>query len=327
MILILSKEQEESTNSVIDWLEYSDAEYIRFNGDNFDLNQFYLEISESSSDFLTGIPCDISDVNVVWYRRWGNLGKPMPFVKISDDTDFHKTLNNYLLDENKHLSLALFSLFQDSYWLSKPKSHIIEDKFLYLSAAKSLDITIPNTFLLNNKKKLTDILKSGVKLISKSLGNAHKIKYNNKTHIPYTDEITESDLENLEETFFVSLFQEKIEKEYEIRSFYLDGTFYSMAIFSQFDDKTELDFRRYNFSKPNRTVPYSLPKELEKKLIKLMEKFNFNTGSIDIIKSKNGKYYFLEINPIGQFGMTSIPCNFQIEKKIAEFLISKDKHI
>lgn len=327
MILVLSKEQEESTNSVIDWLEYNDADYIRLNGDNFNLDQFYLEISESSNNYLNSLSCAISDVNVVWYRRWGNLGKTMPFLKIDDDANFHKTINNYLFDENKHLSLALFSLFQHSYWLSKPKSHTIEDKFLYLLTAKSLDITIPNTFLLNNKKKLRRLLKSGLKLITKSLGNAHKIKFNNKTHIPYTEEITENDLKNLDETFFVSLFQEKIEKEYEIRSFYLDGVFYSMAIFSQSDNKTELDFRRYNFSKPNRTVPYSLPKELEKKLRSLMKKFDFNTGSIDILKSTNGKYYFLEINPIGQFGMTSIPCNFQIEKKIAEFLISKDTYL
>jgi D-alanine-D-alanine ligase-like ATP-grasp enzyme len=53
-----------------------------------------------------------------------------------------------------------------------------------------------------------------------------------------------------------------------------------------------------------------------------MDNFNLNTGSIDIIKDNNGEYIFLEVNPVGQFGMTSIPCNFYLEKKIAEYLIS-----
>jgi glutathione synthase/RimK-type ligase-like ATP-grasp enzyme len=51
-----------------------------------------------------------------------------------------------------------------------------------------------------------------------------------------------------------------------------------------------------------------------------MDKLNLLTGSLDILKDKNGKYYFLEVNPIGQFGMVSKPCNYYIEEQIAEFL-------
>jgi len=51
-----------------------------------------------------------------------------------------------------------------------------------------------------------------------------------------------------------------------------------------------------------------------------MKKINLDNGSIDIIVDNNGKYYFLEINPVGQFGMVSIPCNYYLEKKIANYL-------
>jgi len=40
-----------------------------------------------------------------------------------------------------------------------------------------------------------------------------------------------------------------------------------------------------------------------------------------MIRARNGDFIFLEINPVGQFGMTSIPCNYFLEKKIAEHLI------
>jgi glutathione synthase/RimK-type ligase-like ATP-grasp enzyme len=120
--------------------------------------------------------------------------------------------------------------------------------------------------------------------------------------------------------FIPSLIQQEIEKEFEIRSFYLDGKFYSAAIFSQLDNQTKIDFRNYNFHKPNRLIPYDIPVEIQKKLHRLMQKLQLNTGSLDILKSKDHKYYFLEVNPNGQFGMISKPCNFNLEHKIALYL-------
>ena len=56
-----------------------------------------------------------------------------------------------------------------------------------------------------------------------------------------------------------------------------------------------------------------------------MQKLDLETGSIDLIKSTNGEYYFLEINPNGQFGMTSYPCNYNLEEKVALKLIQIDE--
>jgi glutathione synthase/RimK-type ligase-like ATP-grasp enzyme len=96
-----------------------------------------------------------------------------------------------------------------------------------------------------------------------------------------------------------------------------------MAIFSQSNEKTKIDFRNYDLQKPNRTVPYNLPKEIILKLKKLTKALALRTGSIDLIKAKDGQYYFLEVNPVGQFGMVSRPCNYNIEMKIAKFLCFK----
>jgi pyruvate carboxylase len=97
----------------------------------------------------------------------------------------------------------------------------------------------------------------------------------------------------------------------------LKKKFYTMAIFSQLDRQTSTDFRKYNKQKPNRNVPYLLPKNIKNKIIKLMENCNLNTGSIDMIVDKDDNYIFLEINPVGQFGMVSIPCNYFLEREIA----------
>ena len=51
-----------------------------------------------------------------------------------------------------------------------------------------------------------------------------------------------------------------------------------------------------------------------------MNLIGLNTGSIDMILTPEGDYYFLEVNPVGQFGMISHPCNFYLEEKVANFL-------
>ena len=93
-----------------------------------------------------------------------------------------------------------------------------------------------------------------------------------------------------------------------------------MAIFSQEDEQTKVDFRNYNKSKPNRCVPYKLPDYIMKKLDLFMQRMNLDTGSIDMIYTTNKEYVFLEVNPVGQYDMVSVPCNYNLHQKIAKYL-------
>ncbi len=323
MILLLSKEQEETTNSVIDWLDFYNASYYRFNGTQLNKNApLFLDISKPENN--KNLPFNANDIKVVWYRRWESNNKKTS-KKIDLEASLKFRFNQYLNSELRGLPYAFFSLFNSAYWLSKPEKHVNEDKFYYLKIAQSLAIDIPQTYILNTKKDLVKILSSGIKLITKNMSNAMFMKIANKTYTQYTEKIDFNDLANIPETFFPSMFQEKIDKEYEIRTFYLDNQFYSMAIFSQLDNQTAIDFRKYNFKKPNRRVPYRLPKDLRQKLKKMIKILSITTCSIDIIKSTNGKYYFLEINLVGQFGMVSLPCNYYLEKKVAEHLIKHNQ--
>ena len=54
-----------------------------------------------------------------------------------------------------------------------------------------------------------------------------------------------------------------------------------------------------------------------------MDLLNLDNGSIDIILTPDKEYVFLEVNAVGQFGMVSVPCNYFLEEKFADFLIKK----
>ncbi|HTO16436.1 MAG TPA: hypothetical protein VLZ83_11735 [Edaphocola sp.] len=196
-----------------------------------------------------------------------------------------------------------------------------------LLKAKEHGIEIPNTIITNQKVKLKRFFNNNNKeIITKSIKDAtifnkKKSNDNYSTAITYTESIDKEIMNKIPDHFFPSLFQEKLNKEFEIRSFYLDGNFYSSAIFSQLDKQTDVDFRMYNNKRPNRIIPYNLPKKLQSQLERLMCSLNLKSGSLDLIKTKNGKIVFLEVNPWGQYGIISVPCNFKLDKIIAEYLI------
>ncbi len=164
---------------------------------------------------------------------------------------------------------------------------------------------------------LESFIKKHGEVICKSITDAEVFMYENQMYMPYTITLTSSNLNELSDTFFPSLFQKAINKEFEIRTFFLNGEMFSMAMFTQSKESTKSDFRKYDYSNPTRSVPFNLPSEVCEKLIAFMDAFDLNCGSIDLIRTDEGKYYFLEVNPTGQFGMVSYPCNYYLEEKVA----------
>lgn len=56
-----------------------------------------------------------------------------------------------------------------------------------------------------------------------------------------------------------------------------------------------------------------------------MNELELKTGSIDFILSKTDEYVFLEVNPVGQFGMVSELCNYSLYNKFADFVIGNEE--
>ncbi len=329
MILILSRESAEiTTELVIDWLKYYNVDFYRFNGDDlFDEStqvNFYLKDGKWSFEIIdkSGIKINSKEIKGVWYRRSFNpdLDNRIKYknLDLKESTTIND-INRYIKNE----ALRVYSLFwkslKDVFWLNKP--HDIRDKFQVLELAQKSGIKIPKSFVCNNKKYLIK-QKKNIHLITKASAQATGFEIGEIFYSGMTIQINNSALEKVENDFFFpSFFQEEIKKKYELRVFFLVDTFFSVAIFSQNNNKTSVDFRNYDKDLPNRIEIVKIPIELETKLLKLMKELDLNCGSIDIIKSIQGEYYFLEVNPVGQFFNTSLNGNFNLEKLVAEVLI------
>lgn len=317
MILILSTPTDNDTNCVIQWLNFYNKPFFRLNDE--DLMQgkttFFYNPSNPEESYVEHflIRVYIKDIKTVWFRKFGFL------FEYQNDLGKNNDLMKYMYAEFRSLSNLLFEALNSKKWLYKRKDTV--SKLEVLTRAKISGLNIPKTIITTQKEVLkTFFYSNNSKIITKSIGEAKYIVYE-KHGFMFNTQLIE-DIDSFDTVFSPSLFQEYIDKEIEIRTFYLNEKCYSMAIFSQMDERTKIDFRIYDSEYPNRCVPYKLPNEIENSIIQLMKSINLNTGSLDIIKSsRDGLFYFLEVNPSGQFGMVSFPCNYNLHKKVADYLI------
>ncbi len=300
MILIISQNNEITTTEVIKWLLKLEKNFIRVHEDEI----FDIKIKERRIYLESPRNCFfIDEITSVWYRRGGLKFNRRYYKNEAIDlnmNEYQHWLEDYIikvLESKKHIN---------------KQSNSDINKLLALEKAQKAGLNIPPYFLADTTD---DVILN--KTIIKTIGGNPRMEgiLKNCSGMMYTTIVQKNEDDN----FFITFFQEKIEKDFEIRSFYLNGKIWSTAIFSQKDDQTKIDFRKYNDEKPNRKAPYNLPKNIEQKIYLLMQSLDLNSGSLDFIKSNN-KYYFLEVNPIGQFLGMSVICNYLLEKEIADYL-------
>lgn len=326
MVLILSDNWEPSTNQVIDWLNYLNIKWLRINeSDRLRITGIEFrgnEVSQLQLLLNDTVEVDLDKFTSYWYRRgFLNTNHYLEDLKIIDSQQVAEQIKASLIDDEKNIISFIHQYLKSHKVNINSYLTAYNDKTNYLLQASLSALEVPDTLVCDNKEQLTAFFnRNEGKIICKSINEGFTAKADGYVYFNHTNLVTRNDIETCSSSFFPTLFQKYIEKLFELRIFYLLGEFYTMAIFSQQNEKTKVDFRNYDQVNPNRNIPYQLPKEIENKLDLFMKRIGLNCGSIDMILTKDYRYVFLEVNPVGQFNMVSIPCNYQLEKRIAEIL-------
>jgi ATP-GRASP peptide maturase of grasp-with-spasm system len=303
-----------TTQKVEKWLTFFKKPYIIINEENR-IECFKIEISDELKSkswiLINGKKIDLDSIRSSWLRkRIEPLAEPDGILK----SKFGLQLRDEVVKINDYL-FSFFSL-RGGIGFKQPND---VNKLIVLEQAQKLGFIIPKTYLIKSDRQSEIDLDFRQSLISKPIGMGILSVDKNEMVCSRTFRVNEEDYIN-SEIMFGHLIQLEIEKFIELRVFFFKDRFWAMAIFSQNDEQTKLDFRNYNLKKPNRMVPFLLPSSLLKKLKHLSFSLGLQTGSYDLIIDKTFNYYFLEVNPFGQFGFLSQLCNYQIEREIAKIL-------
>lgn len=320
MILIVSEDKDHSTNDVVEWLLHFNCPFIRIS-DATPIALKSLRISPESTAYevvILGRSLKSTEIRAIWYRR-GAFRLSPPKLELGDLPQTIARRITYQLEQDVYCANEFLLYLQAGAGINDQMNRNV-NKLHLLDCAREVGLLVPDTMVTGNRESLLQFASVHGVLANKNLTPGVDVFDDSFALQCGTTQMTTEEIAQLPMEFAPALFQQYVEKWIELRIFYLHGQCYSSAIFSQFDEKTKVDFRNYNTEKPNRTPPFELPNDIAAKLHTLMVGQGLSSGSIDMLVSPDLAYYFLEVNPVGQFWQVSHPCNYGLEKIIAEHL-------
>lgn len=325
MTLIISNENDDSTNNVMKHFFANNMEVIRLtekrfvSGLNLKLNNngLFIQLKVANKSF------NLDKVKSFWFRK-NDLELFKNTEVITDKTEELESIRRFIFNsEIKSIKEFLIFILEKKKYLGN-FSKGDGNKLISFYHANDVGLRIPNT-IVSSKTSFLKKHSLNQQSIIKPIEDGFGAIINEYWYYTKYNMLRDNNFRHRTDQILPSCLQDYIEKKIEIRVFYLDGKCHSMAIFSQLDNRTKIDFRNYNYEKLNRMVPYKLPKEIELKINKFMKKMDLNTGSIDLILDKQNQYVFLEVNPVGQYGMIQTNCNYNLDQLIFEKLNYEEK--
>ena len=234
---------------------------------------------------------------------------------------------------------SLFLVTSDKLWVNPLFSNIIANSKLYqMKLASDLGFLTPQTILSNELHKSIDFFKNeenhgiALKRISHNLRSLESL---GKNKVLYTRRLSITDLRVASEDSFricPVFLQDYYEKKSEIRSYIMGNKVLSAEILSQSDDKTKEDWRRYptKVREGKNVIDYDrwkvraieLPSKLNKLMVDLTKKCGMNYGSIDLIRTTDDQFIFLEINSSGAYSFIEEQTGLKITDAMVDLLLS-----
>lgn len=307
--LIVSTTIDYSTDLICYELERRSKSYLRINRDCFSKYNIQLDINKKEL-YIT--------VNSILYKITERSLKTVYFRA----PVFYRNFKNYTIDEQLYRSqwsafIRNLQLFDNAKWINFPtNTYKAENKMLQLSIAREIGFDIPKTFLSNTVPDNIDIEESYiVKSLDTALFYDGKKEYFTYSTIVSGNELFESNLVQAP-----VIIQQYIEDKIDLRATVIDNQIFCVSI-TENNNSIVGDWRK----NPKEKLSYSkidLPNDICDKIIKLMNKLQLNFGGIDFALV-NDKYYFIEINPTGEWGWLVRSANLPIDKAIVDSIVDR----
>jgi glutathione synthase/RimK-type ligase-like ATP-grasp enzyme len=304
--LLLSDSYDFTTDYIAIELEKRGLKYLRIDRDRladekvfWDIKNNLLQIDRNNNTFriLT------DEVKGVYYRA---------------PTYLRETFSRSISPEDQLKRSQWMSFYRNlmcidqAVWINSPLATFhAENKIIQLHTAKQLGFHIPKTFILNNARKLP----CGNKYIVKSIDTA-LLHYGNQEAFVYTNNVTRKELINSDLSLAPVIIQKRLSPKIDFRVTVIGTKVYTVKILLD-NHGVEGDWRK--FKGDVSFVPARLPSSVEAKCIKIVQKLGLTYGAIDLAISDNA-FYFIEINPTGEWAWLVDSANQRIYETICDYL-------
>ncbi len=307
MVLIIAPPDDHTVHDVMDWLRFKAQPYYRISRADLATINFSVAHNNTWLDLPGHGRLSLAQITAVWFRRSADI----PHWHDSIPAELHE----HAEQEYKASTNALLRALATRPSLGHPDKMQV-DKLEVLNLAQQLGFVCPASMITNQKESLLAFKAQYPSLVMKALRPAPPLVQADGTYLLYTTLLDDAAIAAFPDQFLPTFFQQAIPKLYDIRIFYLDGKCWAIAIFPPAG--SGIDVRQQAAEAPK--VPWAVPDDLALKINALMQALGLNTGSLDFVAAPDDAFYFLELNPVGQFSWVSKAANYNLEEAVAGWL-------
>jgi glutathione synthase/RimK-type ligase-like ATP-grasp enzyme len=296
MLLILTNSHDATAEYLEAQLKKHSVAFLRFDTDS--------SLDKTQVSYRDGVPILRVDgqsyqpelFGNVWYRRPERL----KHEALDDSPE-----GRFIYGEWAEALEGFLAHIPKARWVNHPTSNVgASHKIEQLTMARSLGFAVPETLVTQDANDLqlffarhegqiiVKPMASGY--VERSEGETDSLVYTNRVHIKH--------LQNLDDLpTNPTLFQRYINKRCDVRITVVDEDVHAVALTAlEPDGSQRCDIRRNNMD----DVKYegtSLPDDVALRIRTLMAHYGLRFAAIDMAIAADGKWYFFEINPNGQW--------------------------
>lgn len=310
MFLLVTNKRDLTADLIVLELKRRELPTVRLNTE--DLAHGLLEIQPSNSKWRVQFGdwvCTDTEVRAAYFRR------PEP-IKLLDSVREDCRLYS-AMEWQSALDGLYYAL--DGKWLNAP--HCIfaaENKVKQLALATRLGFRVPATLVSNSPLAVKEfcavrtVVGKPLRQALLHLDGAESVVFTTRVHV---DDATDA----RSVTATPLIVQEEIPKRFDVRVTVVGQKVFAATIDSQSFAETQVDWRRSSRTDLEHQA-HSLPDSIETMCVSLTQALGLRFGAIDLILDKSGEYWFLEINPNGQWGWIEIRTGLPIAAAIVDEL-------
>lgn len=249
----------------------------------------------------------IDEVSAVWTRRV--FGQPRPGGMRALEAD-------HCVRESRAALDGFLGALHGADWLDPlPRVRHAQDKLVQLREAGRAGLRVPRTIVGNDPDEVHRLWRAcGGQVVAKMLTPIAQSMGAPPAAV-YTHALRASDLDDLDGLALAPMiFQERVDKLRELRVVYVAGRCFAGSLEAIGDDW------RKPTAAPPRWQRDRLPDDVAAGLDALMRALGLGFGVADVLRARDGSHAFLEVNPVGEWGMLERDLELPIADAIAEEL-------
>lgn len=320
-ILIITHSQDNSCiDAVSEQVHASGGTAIRFDVDRYPLDT---QLSTLFIDNDWKVILDnggihhLEEISSVWYRRSHHVGSGLNDV--IEDAYLSATTGE--VKRTLYGMLEGLSCFQMERYSTYRR---LDSKEEQLKVAAKHGLLVPPTCISNSPEVIRTFTQQLDRPVVAKMQSSFALYQDNTEQVVFTNEVATADIEGLEDIRYCPMvFQQKLEKKLELRVTVVGDALFAFSIDSQKIHHAQIDWRKEGLSLLDDWQPYILPPDIQRRLLDFMDAYSLNYGAIDLILTPDDQYYFLEVNPAGEYFWLDRLCDHAISRQIAAVLLGK----